>query len=108
MKNFKELWAKKAQAKNISAADMFEYCIIKAIAAKNEDKEKLANIFIAKAFLPGPVQLYPHRAVREARNYVLNCLRHRRENLFMFNILETPEEIAAFYTLAQELEGVIS
>jgi hypothetical protein len=57
MKNYKTIW--KSLHNNVNATDVINYCIIKAMAAKTENKLELIKIFLSKAFTPirNPVRL---------------------------------------------------
>lgn len=50
MKNYKEIW--KSLNNKMNTLDVVNYCIVKALAAKTEDKFELIKIFLSKAFTP--------------------------------------------------------
>lgn len=51
MKNFVQIWKQKASAKDIQPKDIVAYSILRAMAAKSENKKEIAKYFVAKAFL---------------------------------------------------------
>ena len=103
MKNFKDAWAKKAQAKSITASNMIELCILKAMNAKSENKEELTKIFLKKAFSPyknpTPISWVNYRTVKLAAAGQLNLFKWNRKSMFSFDILENEEESDLFYSL---------
>lgn len=50
MKNYKSAW--KSLSNNMTPIDVVNYCLLKAINAKHEDKLELSKIFLAQAFTP--------------------------------------------------------
>jgi len=75
MKNYKTIW--KTLNNNMVAIDVVNYCIVKALSAKTEDKFELTKIFLSKAFTPirNPNKLNsgakPYQALEHAL-YILN------------------------------------
>lgn len=52
MKDFKPIWAKKAQAKAVTREDAIERCVLKAMYAKTDHPEELVESFLRCAFQP--------------------------------------------------------
>ena len=50
MKAYKKVW--KTLGNNITATDVVNYCLLKALSAKSEDKIGIAKVLLAKAFTP--------------------------------------------------------
>lgn len=69
MKNFKTIFKTKAQAKDLTSADMLALCIYRTIKAKSEDKAVILDYFIKKAYTAGSIRSdrpYPYHAVSNA------------------------------------------
>lgn len=94
MKDFRPLWAAKAQAKNITAEDMVDRCILKTMSAKAENKEELVGIFLKKAFTPLKYGMppYNYRAAIDAANSLNYDFLYRQHSLFAASCLETADE----------------
>lgn len=106
MKNFKDAFKNKARSKSLSSEDMVAYCILKAMAAKHENKQELADFFIRKAFTPG--KLAPHRhhryqALHGAVNGMISTLRWRKVVIGIIDtdLFESGEELELFKSLAE-------
>lgn len=101
MKDYTQIWKTKAHNKNLSAADMVAYCILKAIRARTEDKEELLKVFLDKAFSPHHYDGYASRA--RASNRVASNVRWGKTIIGhpIEDILDT-EEIELFTDLNEK------
>jgi hypothetical protein len=111
MKNFKEIWAEKAQSKNITRDDMIEYCIIKTIKAKSEDKEEVFKYYLTKAFTPGRVcahRWHPYQTIYAGLSVLGGRYKWSKERLLAHGILETPEEWELYGKLLFAADKIIS
>lgn len=106
---FKEVWKKKAHEKNLSREDMLTYCLVKAIRAKEGDKEMLARIFIERAFTAGAVcghRNHPYQAVREAASKVRYFFKFQNLILGMKAVdLLSDEELDVFASLIEKMRS---
>lgn len=50
--NYKTIWKTLHAEKSITAANMVQYCVLKAMAAKGDNKVEILNALIKKAFSP--------------------------------------------------------
>ena len=73
MKNFKTIFKTKAQAKDLTSADMLALCIYRTIKAKSEDKAEILKHFLKKSFSAASMngsRLYPYHAITLAMYYL--------------------------------------
>lgn len=113
MKNYKSIW--KSLNNSISAYDMVNYCIMKALAAKTEDKFGLTKIFLSKAFTPirNPSKLangaHPYQAVVEVLASLKRSInwqngeKHKIFGIPVTEIFDTPEEFEKYKGLVLAL-----
>ena len=101
MKNYKEIWAKKAQEKAITRENMVERCILKAMSAKSEDKEHIVECLLKRAFTPLKNITPPanYRSASQAAAFVNYSFRWNKDKLFASEVLETADEWDMFNAL---------
>lgn len=113
MKNYKTIW--KSLGNNVSVYDVVNYCIIKALAAKTEDKFELTKIFLSKAFAPIRAErklnngATPYQALSRVLAYFKRTVRwesgskHKIFGLLPEAIFDTPEEFEKYKELVLAL-----
>ena len=107
MKDYKTIWATKARSKSITSQDMFERCVIKAIAAKSNDKVSLLRILLARAFSPCKYRRPAYRTLINIQKYVLYQFKYFRHTTWASNILETEAEWDMYYALISRADLIM-
>ena len=101
MKNFKDVWKQLASDKNVTNSETFQYCILRAMAAVHPDKEMIASYFVLRAYTVIKNNnkldngMYPYFGLFMARAGTT-----KRSESPLISCLETPEEEALFWKLA--------
>src|SRR5271154_3144087 len=99
MKEFRALWKTLAQDKKITCESTFQYCILRAMAAKDPDKRNLAKNILQSAFTPitNINKLtkckYPAYRALELACAASFITSHKDRPGILLSVLETPEEI---------------
>jgi hypothetical protein len=107
MKNYKTIW--KSLKNNVTAFDVVNYCLLKVLAAKNENKFELTKIFLSKAFTPirNPKKLangvkHPYQVLFNIADYLRRSvqwkdgLNHKIFGLPVDEIFDSPEEFEKY------------
>jgi len=109
MKDFKSVWKQLASKNNVSNAETFQYCILRAMAAKHPDKEMLAAYFVLRAYTPIKNNnkldngAQPYQGLTNARYGTT-----KRSESPLIACLETKEEEELFWKLADHKFGLVA
>jgi hypothetical protein len=104
MKDFTSVWKFLASDKNATNAETFQYCLLRAMAAKHEDKHMIALYFIQRAYTP----ITNTNKLTNGMHKYLGVIQaawnsNKRSESPLLACLETPEEETLFSKLRDSI-----
>lgn len=103
MNNLKEIWKEKSDNKNITCQDVIEYCIIRAIQAKSENKSEIVKYFFKRAFTPSKTRGYDTPKIVCKYLYLRFTSLSYRSNLLISKLEPSEEELDLYFNLLKGL-----